>query len=650
MLTTITLLSSLAIDGVALQSLETTSEATSLSFGLPNSPLQITSSRASVFDLLNQGSTRVTFGVDICSGATDDGEPCGERFNDPCNDPAGQIPNFLVDGQAITGNLYTFSELTDDDNPPTTPDVEGEFRDIDRFVYSHPGGSIDVTVLSEADALLNIGNLGADCSLDVFLYGWAVAGGAESTQTLYLPVGDYYMLATPATFEAWDCTDDPDTADVTEAPFVYCVSATSDPSGVCELGSAADDVAEIEPCGFSTNEGCNGTSIPFQFETITEGISIVGTSRIFEVENPTDPTNPGLSRDTDWYEFQHPGGGIQYNVEADYNFVGLIVDYGDCTSTNVVHVITTGPTTIACAPASNTSGYLPAGTYAIWASADFAGGAFECGNYRISVNVDDTVPPPDCDESSNSSCDSTATAFPSSLDGSPITANGFYSTYRGGATVGNVTWSSSYPVADLPTDAGGISCVKWLGYNLEGSPETEVSLYHDIDGGAPSEDLSDLDLLGTTSRCYAVPNQYGVFEAAFDSAIEVPATGNVVMRVTFKPLADGTAAGFVAFSDDLDNTAYDGYLGADQFGVNFVAVSGLGAPFGWLDHQLVFGGVGEDPCPTDLDDDGDTDFNDILIVLSNFGSDGSAGGDADEDGDVDFNDLITLLSAFGPCP
>ena len=51
-----------------------------------------------------------------------------------------------------------------------------------------------------------------------------------------------------------------------------------------------------------------------------------------------------------------------------------------------------------------------------------------------------------------------------------------------------------------------------------------------------------------------------------------------------------------------------------------------------------------------LDGDGDTDFNDILLVLSNFGSDGSAGGDADEDGDVDFNDLITLLSAFGPCP
>ena len=65
--------------------------------------------------------------------------------------------------------------------------------------------------------------------------------------------------------------------------------------------------------------------------------------------------------------------------------------------------------------------------------------------------------------------------------------------------------------------------------------------------------------------------------------------------------------------------------------------------------ELYFGGDVL-PCPTDLDDDGDMDFNDILIVLSNFGSDGSAGGDADEDGDVDFNDLITLLSAFGPAP
>ena len=66
---------------------------------------------------------------------------------------------FLIDGQSITGNLYTFSELTDDDDDPTTPDVEGEFRDIDRFVYSHPYGSIDVTVLSEADTIFNIGNL-----------------------------------------------------------------------------------------------------------------------------------------------------------------------------------------------------------------------------------------------------------------------------------------------------------------------------------------------------------------------------------------------------------------------------------------------------------------------------------------------------------
>ena len=82
----------------------------------------------------------------------------------------------------------------------------------------------------------------------------------------------------------------------------------------------------------------------------------------------------------------------------------------------------------------------------------------------------------------------------------------------------------------------------------------------------------------------------------------------------------------------------------------FLSLDDIGFPGSDWGVELYFGGDVSLPCPTDLDADGDTDFNDILIVLSNFGSDGSAGGDADSDGDVDFNDLINLLSAFGPCP
>ena len=52
-------------------------------------------------------------------------------------------------------------------------------------------------------------------------------------------------------------------------------------------------------------------------------------------------------------------------------------------------------------------------------------------------------------------------------------------------------------------------------------------------------------------------------------------------------------------------------------------------------------------CTGDLDFDGLVGFNDLLILLADWG-----GTDADLDGDdlVGFNDLLVLLAAWGPCP
>jgi hypothetical protein len=51
-------------------------------------------------------------------------------------------------------------------------------------------------------------------------------------------------------------------------------------------------------------------------------------------------------------------------------------------------------------------------------------------------------------------------------------------------------------------------------------------------------------------------------------------------------------------------------------------------------------------CPGDVDDDGDIDLDDLLLVLGFFGSGGS-GGDADGDGDTDLDDLLLVLGGFG---
>ncbi len=56
------------------------------------------------------------------------------------------------------------------------------------------------------------------------------------------------------------------------------------------------------------------------------------------------------------------------------------------------------------------------------------------------------------------------------------------------------------------------------------------------------------------------------------------------------------------------------------------------------------------PCPTDTDNDGDTDAADLAELLSDWGVVPLGNClDSDQDGDVDAADLAELLSAWGLC-
>ncbi len=82
--------------------------------------------------------------------------------------------------------------------------------------------------------------------------------------------------------------------------------------------------------------------------------------------------------------------------------------------------------------------------------------------------------------------------------------------------------------------------------------------------------------------------------------------------------------------------------------------TGDGAPGG--DAVFSFTVLAPPPqCQGDADGDDDADFNDILIVLANFGASYSPAadglGDADHDGDADFDDVLAVLGHFGVvCP
>ena len=55
-----------------------------------------------------------------------------------------------------------------------------------------------------------------------------------------------------------------------------------------------------------------------------------------------------------------------------------------------------------------------------------------------------------------------------------------------------------------------------------------------------------------------------------------------------------------------------------------------------------------DPCPADLDGDGVVEVDDVLEVLSNYGS-SNGEGDVDGDGVSDVNDVLAVINGWGPC-
>lgn len=82
-------------------------------------------------------------------------------------------------------------------------------------------------------------------------------------------------------------------------------------------------------------------------------------------------------------------------------------------------------------------------------------------------------------------------------------------------------------------------------------------------------------------------------------------------------------------------------------------ISGIGRHNGASEAWIAHLGGGSEPCPGDVDDDGDVDLSDLAVLLSNFGrTDASrAEGDFDGDADVDLSDLAILLGSFGAaCP
>jgi hypothetical protein len=98
-------------------------------------------------------------------------------------------------------------------------------------------------------------------------------------------------------------------------------------------------------------------------------------------------------------------------------------------------------------------------------------------------------------------------------------------------------------------------------------------------------------------------------------------------------------------TESLNNNLHQYSLG--ESGTGTIVASGISAG-GSGEFAQYMEVLGYNPCPTDLDNDGDTDGADLGLFLAAWGP-GSGPTDLDNDGDTDGADLGLFLAAWGAC-
>jgi murein tripeptide amidase MpaA len=170
---------------------------------------------------------------------------------------------------------------------------------------------------------------------------------------------------------------------------------------------------------------------------------------------------------------------------------------------------------------------------------------------------------------------------------------------------GDTTLTS--PVLDSPGDGWQLSYWRWFSNDFGGAPNEEVMQILWSEEGSSA--WNTLELVGPT----------------------------------------GASGGWVYQSIDLDAT---GMTGIESFRIRVIAEdegSGSVVEAGFDGVQLSkLDCVDGNPCPADIDADGDVDVDDILLVIGSFGTTGPVG-DINEDGTVDVNDVLEVVGGFGPC-
>lgn len=219
-----------------------------------------------------------------------------------------------------------------------------------------------------------------------------------------------------------------------------------------------------------------------------------------------------------------------------------------------------------------------------------------------------------------------------------------------GTTADNA-YARSYDLATLlPGQSFELTCVLW-GIELNNTADVvaTVNIYIDINGGMPTAPGDDLVLLSSQPLLITAGTTQELMLVNFDPPIVITPDSVVVSEIAF-PDTDGITGIWVG--SNAEGQSAPGYIRSIACSVpTYIDIADIPGCTPCANMHIVnelFGISEAPPCPWDLDASNAVGTSDLLTLLAQWGTAGSA--DFDGSGEVGTADLLILLANWGPCP
>jgi hypothetical protein len=437
---------------------------------------------------------------------------------------AGQTYYIVVDGYGGDFGDYTLSvDYTTAPPPPPANDECADAITIPSFpatvsgttdgaTIDCPGGLDWNAVWYKFDAPYAQNNVSLDyCpgtfsipTISIILYAACPTTALECTTTFILatnyqwvtcpsgltnPTMNWTNLPGPATYYL------PVYVGAAGGDFTFDINVTNyEP---CVITCPPGAINEVELCGEDLNGGCGGAPPTMQFEPVSAGQTICGTSWA-----------DASSRDTDWYIFTTEHAvTINLTGKAEFPYALYVINPGDPATCGDETVIASG--TSAPCSTNTVSISVPAGTWYIWAGSNGIYTGFPCGGtgtYTNSYYFTLTTTPVWLSLGASSGTippGGAAVKVPVLMDGNGLAA---------GIYTGNVMFTSNDPLnpaVDVPVTftVGGTGCDYMLGDvngngNVIGSDVTYAVRYFKGLGTVPPDSCYDIRVITPSHWLY----------------------------------------------------------------------------------------------------------------------------------------------------